>query len=170
MWNAAKGSFVPEEVRAMIDETVAAGSSGNVDIECDGRIFSVHVVPVPELGYVNLYGRDITKRKKAEEALRESEERFRTIAEALPVLICISGAADSIILYVNTFFCRTYGYRRENIIGGKAEDIYADPADREKSIRFAMACKEIDAVVIGFKSREEIDEAIERMNRALAEV
>jgi predicted aldo/keto reductase-like oxidoreductase len=47
---------------------------------------------------------------------------------------------------------------------------FTDPADREKSIRFAMACKEIDAVVIGFKSREEIDEAIERMNRALAEV
>jgi predicted aldo/keto reductase-like oxidoreductase len=47
---------------------------------------------------------------------------------------------------------------------------FTDPADREKSIRFAMACKEIDAVVIGFKSRSEIDEAIERINRALAEV
>ncbi len=42
--------------------------------------------------------------------------------------------------------------------------------DREKSIRFAMACKEIDAVVIGFTSKEQIDEAIGRMNRALTEV
>jgi len=154
MWNAAKGSFVPEEVRAMIGETVAAGSSKNVDIECDGRIFSVHVVPVPELGYVNLYGRDITKRKKAEEALRESEERFRTIAEALPVLICISGAADSIILYVNTFFCRTYGYRRENIIGGKAEDIYADPADREKMMKVFTAHGYIDAYQVKTKKSD----------------
>jgi 1-deoxyxylulose-5-phosphate synthase len=47
---------------------------------------------------------------------------------------------------------------------------FTDPADREKSIRFAMACKEIDAVVIGFKNKEEIDEGIERINRALAEV
>lgn len=47
---------------------------------------------------------------------------------------------------------------------------FNDPADREKSIRFAMAQKEIDAVVIGFKSRQEIDEAIERINRALKEV
>jgi hypothetical protein len=47
---------------------------------------------------------------------------------------------------------------------------FTDPADREKSIRFAMACKEIDAVVIGFTSTQQIDEAIERMNRVLAEV
>ncbi len=47
---------------------------------------------------------------------------------------------------------------------------FTNPEDREKSIRFAMACKEVDAIVIGFKSRAEIDEAIERMNRALAEV
>lgn len=42
--------------------------------------------------------------------------------------------------------------------------------DREKSIRFAMSCKEIDAIVIGFTSTQQIDEAIERVNRALAEV
>jgi predicted aldo/keto reductase-like oxidoreductase len=41
--------------------------------------------------------------------------------------------------------------------------------DREKSIRFAMSRPEIDAVVIGFKTRAEIDEAIRRINRALAE-
>lgn len=45
---------------------------------------------------------------------------------------------------------------------------FTNPEDREKSIRFAMATKELDAIVIGFKSRAEIDEAIERMNRALA--
>lgn len=41
--------------------------------------------------------------------------------------------------------------------------------DREKSIRFAMSRPELDAVIIGFKSPGEIDEAIQRMNRALAE-
>ena len=47
---------------------------------------------------------------------------------------------------------------------------FTDPADREKSIRYAMACRDIDAVVIGFKNRSEIDKAIERVNRALREV
>ena len=47
---------------------------------------------------------------------------------------------------------------------------FRDPADREKSIRFAMSQKDIDAVVIGFKSRAEIDEAIATTNRVLKEV
>jgi predicted aldo/keto reductase-like oxidoreductase len=46
---------------------------------------------------------------------------------------------------------------------------FTQPADREKSIRFAMSRPELDAVVIGFKSAAEIDEAIKRVNQALAE-
>jgi predicted aldo/keto reductase-like oxidoreductase len=46
---------------------------------------------------------------------------------------------------------------------------FTKPEQREKSIRFAMANKDIDAIVIGFTQAKEIDEAIERMNRALAE-
>jgi hypothetical protein len=46
---------------------------------------------------------------------------------------------------------------------------FTKPEDREKSVRFAMQCGLLDAVVIGFKSPAEIDEAIQRMNSALAE-
>jgi predicted aldo/keto reductase-like oxidoreductase len=46
---------------------------------------------------------------------------------------------------------------------------FTQPADREKSIRFAMSRPELDAIVIGFKSTAEIDEAIRRMNQALSE-
>jgi predicted aldo/keto reductase-like oxidoreductase len=46
---------------------------------------------------------------------------------------------------------------------------FKNPDDREKSIRFAMHCGLLDAVVIGFASTAEIDEAITRMDRALAE-
>jgi len=49
---------------------------------------------------------------------------------------------------------------------GNGEFIRAE--DRERSIRFAMSCPELDAIVIGFKSTEEVDEAIQRVNSALA--
>jgi 1-deoxyxylulose-5-phosphate synthase len=67
---------------------------------------------------------------------------------------------------------KTAHAKGRGVIGMKiiGNGTFTDPADREKSIRFAMACKEIDAVVIGFTSTQQIDEAIERMNRVLAEV
>ena len=45
---------------------------------------------------------------------------------------------------------------------------FVDAEDRDKAIRFAMSRPELDAVVIGFKSRAEIDESIRRINSALA--
>ncbi len=61
--------------------------------------------------------------------------------------------------------------KRRGIIGMKliGNGDFTAPAEREKSIRYAMTCGLLDAVVIGFKSPAEIDEAIGRMNRALAE-
>jgi len=47
---------------------------------------------------------------------------------------------------------------------------FTKPEDREKSIRFAMQCGLLDCVTIGFKNPAEIDEAIQRINNALAEM
>jgi len=57
------------------------------------------------------------------------------------------------------------------IIGMKiiGEGRFTKPEDREKSIRFAMQCGLLHSVTIGFKNTEEIDEAVKRMNSALAE-
>ena len=66
---------------------------------------------------------------------------------------------------------RTMHEKGHGVIGMKiiGNGNFTDPADREKSIRFAMGCRDIDAIVIGFTHQQEIDEAITRINRALAE-
>jgi predicted aldo/keto reductase-like oxidoreductase len=60
---------------------------------------------------------------------------------------------------------------RHGVIGMKliGNGEFTNPEDREKSIRYTMQSGLTDAVVIGFKSTEEINEAIVRINRALAE-
>lgn len=60
--------------------------------------------------------------------------------------------------------------KRHGIIGMKliGNGDFTKAEDREKSIRFAMECGLLDAVVIGFKSPAEVDEAIQRINSALA--
>jgi Aldo/keto reductase family len=55
------------------------------------------------------------------------------------------------------------------IIGMKiiGEGDFKDAADREKSVQYAMNCGFVDAIVIGFASTAEVDEAIVRVNKAL---
>src|SRR5262249_841618 len=47
---------------------------------------------------------------------------------------------------------------------------FFSPEGGDKALRFAMSHKEISAVVIGFTHRDQIDDTLKRMNRALAEV
>ena len=44
---------------------------------------------------------------------------------------------------------------------------FENPDDRERALQFAINCGFVDSVVVGFASTAEIDEVIERMNRAL---
>jgi predicted aldo/keto reductase-like oxidoreductase len=45
---------------------------------------------------------------------------------------------------------------------------FTTPSDRQQALQFALTCGCVDAIVIGFKSAGEIDEAIGRMDRILA--
>jgi len=60
--------------------------------------------------------RDISERKKAEKAMQESEERFRTLMEEAPIVICNADLKGTII-YVNKRFEEATGYSREEVIG-----------------------------------------------------
>ncbi len=68
--------------------------------------------------------RDITGRKRAEEALRESEERFRAIAENSPDAITITDSSG-IILYCNSATERIFGYAQNELVGKQSSIMLA---------------------------------------------
>ena len=73
---------------------------------------------------------DITERKQAEETLRETEKRFRLMADSAPVLIWISGQ-DKLCNWFNTVWLQFTGRSMEQEMGsGWAEGVHPDDLHR----------------------------------------
>ncbi len=113
-------------------ETSVTNSKGEMDY------FSGSYVPrFNEEGRVDGligYFQNVSERKRAENALKESEERFRVLAEASPVIISVTRVSDNVVLYVNKSYSDAMGYKYEDLIGKPVLNVYYDPAERKALI------------------------------------
>ena len=74
--------------------------------------------------------RDITVRKKAEESLRNSEEKFRNLFEKSRDAICLT-TRSGIVLDINQSGLVLFGYSREEMIGMDARELYYNSFTRK---------------------------------------
>jgi len=104
----------------------------------DGRWIQINERKTVDGGTVATYT-DITDVKQAEQAIQESEQRLRVIAEAAPMAVAIVTFDDGVIRYANQRFGEMFGLEGSAALGVQVKTLYADPQHRE---RFIGALKE----------------------------
>jgi PAS domain S-box-containing protein len=117
-----------------------------------------------------MIARDITQRKRAEEELKKSEERFSKAFRQGPLAISLISAKTHRYIDVNETYEYLSGYRRDEIIGRSALEvgIWTDPAERAQFQARLLAaghirdvecqfCKKDGTPLVGLASAELID-------------
>jgi PAS domain S-box-containing protein len=126
--------------RARIEERLRQERSGPMEVTClrrDGSTFVAEVDSAP-VRYQGrdariVSGRDVSGRKLAEAALREGEERFRSLFENSPDAVFLEDE-QGVILDVNTAACQLQGVSRKLLVGRNVADL-VPPHQREALAR-----------------------------------
>src|SRR5450759_4476402 len=140
-------TFLPEDVRTEmwgVFETLMAGDWGmysyyeNPVLTSRGeeRIVAWHTSLLNDdrgnvIGALNS-GTDVTERVRADQKLRESEQRFRELTDALPVGVYETYKTGR-FPFVNAAFLAQSGYKREGLEAGMSVFQLIAPADRERA-------------------------------------
>jgi PAS domain S-box-containing protein len=110
---------VAQRINRKIDAVIDSGESIQFEYESDRLIYANTVYPIFErhgsIEKLALYTRDITDQRQAIEALRESEEKFRSISSsAQDALIMMNSSGN--ISYWNEAAERIFGYTKKEAI------------------------------------------------------
>jgi PAS domain S-box-containing protein len=134
---------------AELTKQVFQGNSGSLEFEITGlkgthRWLQTRATPLRDNNgqTIALLGvtRDITEQKAAEQALRDSEEKFRRAFRSNPEAMTITTFADGVYLDVNDAFLRVTGFTREDVVGRKSVHV-GSWVETEHRARMVQALK-----------------------------
>ena len=111
----------PQEVQEFRHQFVARSAQG------EDRWLDLIISPIKDkldetIGFRGL-ARDVTERKRFEEALRDSEERYRLLFESTPQPIWVYNEDTLAFLAVNEASTRTYGFTRDEFLSMTIDDV-----------------------------------------------
>ncbi len=166
--------IAPDDVNRAIENTGKMMHRALGPIEYDFISKDNKIIPLEINGEVlrNLdntpYGmvytcRDVTERKKAEQALKESEQRFKILQEA--AFACIVIHINGIVLEVSQSFCDLSGYKYEELLGLYLPNLFIN--DSKKTVEDSIACNLLIPYTARLQRKTGIDIDVEILGRQI---
>ncbi|MGZ7136445.1 MAG: PAS domain S-box protein, partial [Methanobacterium sp.] len=125
-----------------------------------GVVFLDYTVTITESGYL-IQIQDITKRKYAEEALEESEEKFAKAFHSNSAAMTITRLNDGMIIDANESFKRLFGYNLDETVGHSTNELGIWLNSQERDDEVDQLLKQgnlpMHEVTFGTKSGEHIN-------------
>jgi len=139
-----RGEAVPSQYEVMLQRKDGSSFYGEI---------LAKVLEVAGGPGVQVWVRDITARREAEQELRRSEERYRTLFEESKDGVFLT-ADDGRVVDVNQSLLDMLGYTREELLGLNIAQVYADPSDRDKYRRAIKEAGSVKDYPITFKRKD----------------
>lgn len=122
-WGCDRGQTLPLYWRNLVFDALQDGVNREYEINLEEQIFSVLMVPVRELEYANLYGRDITQVRNAEQQSRQHQSELVHVCRLSTMGEMATGLAHELNQPLSAIVNFSNGCvrRLQSGIGGEAE-------------------------------------------------
>ncbi|MFC1509895.1 PAS domain S-box protein, partial [Candidatus Omnitrophota bacterium] len=126
LWSTEENRITTGEILEVIQKALDTETSHVTEADCIDTIYSLTFAPVAESGYVNVYGLDITKLKKAEEELHQYEHIVSSSTDMMALL-------DKQFCYIaaNTAYLKAFNISYDELIGYTVSQVFGEEFFKE---------------------------------------
>jgi two-component system sensor kinase FixL len=127
-WHTGRMQELPLEWRIRVAEALASGNDFEREVKTDDAVYSILLSPITELDYVNIYARDVTEARLAEEEARRHQNELIHVCRVSSMGEMATGLAHELNQPLSAIINYANGAKRRFVRGASGEELL-EPLD-----------------------------------------